>query len=167
MAKLEGDHMDPRKSTILQSLRSLVVASTSLFGTFGHDVLKDRRDSFLDKVNPPNKPVFMQEPYLPGHIVGAQATTCITQPRDPSRALSEVVTQLSKSVHSSSRGRGFQSSSFSSSYQRRPYRMPFRGRFRRFGSSFRGRNLSRGSSRGRGSKRQSSSQGPPAQKKRF
>ena len=167
LAKLEGDHMDSRKSTILQSIRSLVVASASLFGTFGHDVLKERRESFLDRIKPPNKAVFMQEPYLPGHVVGAQATTCITQPRDPSRALSEVVTQLSRSVQSSARGRVFQSSSFSSSYQRRPHRLPFRGQGRRFGSSFRGRNLSRGSSRGRGSKRQSSSQGPPAQKKRF
>ena len=166
LVKAEGDRMDLQGNQMLKNLRHLILSSATILGTFGHDALLARREQILEKFKLPNRINRLQEPFLPGNLLGPGTSADIQAQRDPLDRLTYCVSRLARDrqpPNQSSRGRG---RSFRNSDQGRPNSFrynPYRNQL----SSNRGRgSQSRG--RGRGSPRQSSSSSsaPPSQRGR-
>ena len=177
---LEGDSVDENKAQMLRNLRNLILSTSSILGSQGHDVLMSRREQILEKFNQPNKQALMQEPFLPGKILGDEASAQLQKGPDPYKKVAQCIESVARSRSFSPRGRGWGSSPSRQFFNSQPrfqqynYRGNFRGNFR---GNIRGNRGNRGGSQQPGSQQPGSSRGsfkrsasfgnPASKKKRF
>ena len=159
---LEGETVPDHKAQMLRNLRNLIVSTSTVLGSQGHELLMSRREQILERFGQPNRQALLQEPFLPGQILGAQAKKQLEEGRDPVQTILHNMPRRPWFPHP--RGRGGPA----------PFRPPFQPRFpfnirgaaARFSSPRpRGGGQQAGSSRG--APKRPANFGVPNKKKRF
>ena len=81
------------KMPMISRIRELLASASQLFGASGHDALSSRRAQLLNSIAIPDKDSFLEEPFLPGKLLGDRTTKALQSGRDP---VEKIASQIPK-----------------------------------------------------------------------